>query len=132
MIVVDASALLAVILKEPDWERFALVMSESDSSQMSVTSGFECASKLQRVGGDELEATLEIAIDAYELELVPAGIEHLKLARQAFRQFGKGLGHPARLNFGDCFSYALARSSDAPLLFKGNDFIHTDITPALT
>src|SRR5436305_15297597 len=61
----------------------------------------------------------------------PCDQEQAELARQAYRDFGKGSGHPARLNFGDCFSYALARQRGDPLLFKGNDFIHTDIEPAV-
>jgi ribonuclease VapC len=59
-------------------------------------------------------------------------VEQARIARDAHARFGKGSGHPAQLNFGDCFSYALARALDAPLLFKGNDFSHTDIRPALT
>src|SRR5438045_7199782 len=62
----------------------------------------------------------------------PCDQEQAELARQAYRDFGKGSGHPARLNFGDCFAYALARQRSEPLLFKGSDFVHTDITPALT
>jgi ribonuclease VapC len=58
-------------------------------------------------------------------------VEHVQIARSAYRDFGKGSGHPAGLNFGDCFAYALASQTDGPLLFKGDDFVHTDLRPAL-
>src|SRR5438105_3023959 len=73
---------------------------------------------------DEFLEEAEIAIEAVDAE-------QAKLARAAYRDFGKGSGHPAQLNFGDCFSYALARSRREPLLFKGDDFVHTDIRSAL-
>jgi len=65
------------------------------------------------------------------LRIEPVTQRHAELARQAYRQFGKGSGHPAGLNFGDCFAYALARATGAPLLFKGADFARTDVAPAL-
>jgi ribonuclease VapC len=60
----------------------------------------------------------------------PVSEAHARIAREAYRDFGKGSGHPAKLNFGDCFAYALAKTTSEPLLFKGDDFIHTDIIPA--
>jgi ribonuclease VapC len=74
---------------------------------------------------DDLVREAQLVIEA--VSEAQAGI-----ARKAYRDFGRGSGHPARLNFGNCFAYALARATGQPLLFKGNDFLHTDITPALT
>ncbi len=65
-----------------------------------------------------------------DITIEPVTVEQAHLARAAYRDFGKGSGHPARLNFGDCFSYALAKATAEPLLFKGSDFPHTDVTPA--
>jgi len=65
------------------------------------------------------------------ISVEPVTLEQARLAREAYRDFGKGSGHPAKLNFGDCFAYALAKATGEPLLFKGDDFIHTDISSAL-
>ena len=75
----------------------------------------------------------ELDADIVDLQLIvePVTVEHIRLAREAFRQYGKGRGHRARLNYGDCFAYALARERDEPLLFVGNDFAQTDIKQAL-
>ena len=73
---------------------------------------------------DELIAEAAISIE-------PVTAEQARIARQAYRDFGKGSRHPAQLNFGDCFAYALAKELREPLLFKGNDFIHTDVVPAV-
>ena len=96
---------------------------------MSVANVLEASITVERRGGDaaahELDALLEVA----EIELVPVTVEHLEAARRAWRRFGKG-NHPAALNFGDCFAYALARATGEPLLFKGEDFAQTDIEAA--
>ncbi len=96
---------------------------------MSVANVLEASIALERRGGataaDDLDALLERA----EIKLVPVTVEHLEAARRAWRRFGKG-NHPAALNFGDCFAYALARTTGEPLLFKGGDFSQTDIDAA--
>ncbi len=76
-------------------------------------------------------ARLDGFLGELPLTYVPVDTDHLRLAREAHARYGRGTGHPARLNFGDCFSYALARALDAPLLFKGDEFIHTDVRCAL-
>ncbi len=82
--------------------------------------------------GDEMaRAGFERFFPAGNIAIVPVTLEQAMLARQAHRQFGKGRGHPARLNYGDCFAYALAKETGEPLLFKGGDFALTDIRPAL-
>jgi ribonuclease VapC len=73
---------------------------------------------------------LDEAIEEARIVIAPVTVEQAKIARQAYHDYGKGSGHPANLNFGDCFSYALARDKREPLLYKGDDFVHTDIRPA--
>lgn len=78
-----------------------------------------------------LSRLLDDLIERAEIAIEPVTVEQAKIARQAYRDYGKCSGHPANLNFGDCFSYALARVKHEPLLYKGNDFTHTDLQPAL-
>lgn len=75
--------------------------------------------------------TLDDLIDNFKIVVEPFTPEQAQIARQAYRDYGKGSGHRAQLNFGDCFSYALARVKREPLLFKGDDFVHTDVRPAV-
>jgi ribonuclease VapC len=79
--------------------------------------------------GDEAARDLDLLLAKFEIEIVPVSARQASLARKAFQRFGRGQ-HPARLNFGDCFAYALAKDSSSPLLFKGGDFGQTDITVA--
>ena len=95
---------------------------------MSVANVLEAAIALARRGGEAAADDLDTLLERAEIELVPVTVEHLEAARRAWRRFGKG-NHPAALNFGDCFAYALARTTGEPLLFKGNDFVQTDIEP---
>jgi ribonuclease VapC len=74
---------------------------------------------------------LDELVERFDIRIEPVTAEQAKIARQAYRDFGKGSGHPAGLNFGDCFSYALAREKREPLLWKGNDFGHTDVWPTV-
>jgi ribonuclease VapC len=76
-----------------------------------------------------LSRRLDELIDRLGVDIVDVTAAHARLVREAYRDFGRGSGHPAQLNFGDCFAYALARSTRQPLLFKGDDFVHTDIAP---
>lgn len=131
MIVVDASALLAVLLDEPDAPEMAMCITGAERCCVSVSSVFECSMKLQGLAGRAADGRLDVFLTEIGIEIVPIDLAQLAGARQAFGLYGKAMGHPARLNFGDCFSYALARSRNVPLLFKGHDFTHTDITPAL-
>lgn len=70
-------------------------------------------------------------MNRFEIEVVPVDVDQARVAREAYRDYGRGSGHPAKLNFGDCFAYALASVTDEPLLYKGDDFVHTDIRSAL-
>lgn len=130
MIVVDTSALVAIFAEEVGFERCLRRLSSSVTAFLPVSAYVEflLISKLlvsRRAWIDEL-------VDRRMLSLAPLEPAHGAMAADAARRFGKGSGHPAQLNFGDCLVYALARERDLPLLFIGNDFIHTDITPALT
>ena len=96
---------------------------------MSVANVLEASIVAESRGGESAAHELDRLLEKAELELVPVTIEHLEAARRAWRRFGRG-NHPAALNFGDCFAYALAESTGEPLLFKGEDFARTDIVPA--
>lgn len=132
MIAVDASALLAVLLEEPEAPEMATCITQAEQCCVSVSSVLECSMKLQGLYGPARDGRLDVFLAEIRIEIVPIDLAQLAGARHAFGLYGKTMGHPARLNFGDCFSYALARSRNVPLLFKGNDFSQTDITPALT
>ncbi len=129
--IVDTSALLAVLLAEGDAASYAAPMAKTRPVRMSAANMFEAAMVIDRKGDAKaresflrFETTFDVAID-------PLTRQHALLARDAWQRFGKGSGHPAQLNFGDCMAYALAKDRGEPLLFKGNDFSHTDIEPAL-
>ena len=127
--IVDTSAVLAVLFGEPDAERYARAIAGASRCRMSVASLLEAAIVLESrsgaAGGHELDVFVERAL----IELAPVTAEHAEAARRAWRRFGKG-NHPAGLNFGDCFAYALAEATREPLLFKGRDFALTDIEAA--
>jgi ribonuclease VapC len=124
--VVDTSAVLAILLNETDAEQFELALETDTARLMSAASVLEAAivmeARFGEAGGEELDSLLSIA----QISIVPVTVEQITIARQAYRSYGKGR-HPAALNFGDCFSYALAKTTGEPLLFKGNDFSQTDI-----
>jgi ribonuclease VapC len=127
--VVDTSAIMAILLGKPEADRFRDAILDAGGARMSVASVVEAgivAMGRGRPGREQLFALLEKLL----IEQVPVGAHHVQLALDAAGRYGRGR-HRAALNFGDCFSYALARSLNEPLLFKGDDFALTDITPAL-
>ncbi len=134
MIVVDPSALLAILLDEKERAQFRTILKETDSVLISSASLIEARIVAYGRGGHSLVELLDVVINEYGFEIVPPGPVEIEAAHDAFITYGKGNGHPAQLNFGDLFSYALAKSRDIPLLFKGDDFAQTDIAsvPALT
>lgn len=127
--IVDSSAVLAILLGEAEAERFADCIASAPRPRMSMVSVLETtAVALRRL---RMNLTLVIQfLDATGVILTPLDERQLILAGEALERFGRGR-HPAGLNFGDCFSYALARSLGEPLLFKGNDFARTDVLPAV-
>ncbi|MDY8109228.1 type II toxin-antitoxin system VapC family toxin [Fulvimarina sp. 2208YS6-2-32] len=131
MIIVDTSALIAIIGEEPERFSFVDLMVRVPDIAMSaatfVETGIVYRSKFSGDDFDRLERLIEIA----EIEIAPVDAGQARLAIEAYVRYGRGSGHKAQLNFGDCFSYALAKIRGAPLLFKGEDFAATDIEPAL-
>lgn len=124
--IVDTSALLAVLLLEPEAERFAAAIEQAETVRISAASYLETAIYVDRNGDEVRRAMLDTFLDQFNIQIEAVTPVQAKLARQAFVLFGKGR-HEAGLNFGDCFSYALAKFYREPLLFKGGDFGHTDI-----
>lgn len=124
--IVDSSALVAILKQEPDAERFARALAADPAPAMASPTVLE-ASLVAGPQTPELDELLQAA----GVTVVPFDLTHVELAREAHRRYGKASGSPARLNFGDCISYALAKASGEPLLFKGGDFSHTDIVSAL-
>lgn len=129
MIAVDTSALVAVVLGESDAERFLAAMSADDAAVATV-SVVEAAIVVEARQGPDAARDLQLLIDGAIERVVPVEREHAAAAVAAWRRFGKGR-HPAGLNFGDCFAYALADVEGLPLLYKGDDFGQTDIAAVL-
>lgn len=129
--IVDSSALLAILAAEPDAQRFATALA---TTAVSISAGTLMETSIVVDGRHDpvLSARLDELLREAEVMVQPVTARHATLARQAYRDFGRGSGHPAGLNFGDCFAYALAKDSGEPLLFKGDDFTHTDIRSALS
>ncbi|HYD66228.1 type II toxin-antitoxin system VapC family toxin [Azospirillum sp.] len=130
MIVVDTSALVAILRKEEDAVRYANALADAERCLMSTVSRLEAAMVLVGRGVAESADVLDRLVQEAGIEVVPFDDIQASLARHAFYRYGKGR-HPASLNMGDCVSYALARAWRSPLLFKGNDFSRTDIVSAL-
>jgi len=130
LIVVDTSAVMAVLLAEAETRAFQLVLSKEDHVRLSAMTDFEIRLLAFSRGGSRLVDRYETFFDTVGFAIAPFGKQESLAAFDAYRRFGKG-NHPARLNFGDCAAYALAKSLDAPLLFKGNDFARTDVRRAV-
>jgi ribonuclease VapC len=127
-VIVDTSAIIAILKDEPEAEQFlARLAKGSDTLEMSAASYLEAGIVVDRNGNALLSRSLDELLETFAITIVPVTENQAKLARAAYRAFGKGSGHSAGLNFGDCFSYALARELDGPLLFKGDDFEQTDV-----
>ena len=127
--VIDSSALIAILLQEPERGPFIDAISTADRCLLSTANYVETTLVIESRLGEEGGRELELLIAKAQIELVPISAEMAEVARTAWRKYGKGR-HPASLNFGDCFSYALAKISGNSLLFKGNDFSQTDLVPA--
>ncbi len=127
--ILDTSALLAILFEEPDAEDYRRAIAGAERCLMSVANFFETSMVLEARTGIAGGHELDLFIEEVPILLVAVTPEHAQAARRAWRLFGKG-NHPAALNFGDCFSYALAKETREPLLFKGNDFALTDVKAA--
>ncbi|MFM2042352.1 MAG: hypothetical protein RLY86_928 [Pseudomonadota bacterium] len=127
--IVDTSALLAILFGEEEAVAFNQTIDRAPAPKMSAVSYLEVALRVDRLPEPEAYALLDSTIRTLRIEIVPVTVEQAYLARAAFGAFGRGR-HPAALNFGDCFVYALARARGEPLLFKGQDFGRTDLVIA--
>lgn len=128
--IVDTSALVAILRQEEDAAAFARILERADGALMSAASYLELSIVIDGDRNPVASAAVDDLIAVARIEIAPVTAVQARLAREAYRRYGRGSGHPARLNYGDCFSYALARDRALPLLFKGDDFPHTDIIPA--
>ncbi|MEA3276179.1 MAG: type II toxin-antitoxin system VapC family toxin [Pseudomonadota bacterium] len=124
--VIDTSALLAILRDEPERRAFNEAIESAETRSLSAASFVEVSIVIEARYGPEGIRDLDLFLSKAEIALIPVDSDQGYVARQAFRHFGKGR-HPAGLNFGDCFSYALARTLGEPLLSKGDDFSKTDL-----
>ena|SRR6266481_1246680 len=127
--VIDSSAVLAVLLHEPEAAIFAQVIEQAAIRLLSAASLIESSIVVETRKGEAAARELDQFIYRARVEIIPVDSEQAEIARIAWRIYGKGR-HRAALNYGDCFAYALAKATGSPLLFKGDDFSHTDIKPA--
>ena len=130
--IVDSSALIAILRREPDARSLVDEMKAVHSISISTATFFEASIVVDSRGNPAASRELDDFCNQIGLKFRAVDETQMRIARQAYRDFGKGSGHPARLNFGDCFAYALAKALDEPLLYKGTDFSHTDVQTALT
>ena len=130
MIAVDASAVLAVLLHEPEGDTFSAIMTDAPVCLMSPISWWEVQARVWAIAGDAGVARAQGVMDALGVVAEPVTLEVARVAHHAFTRYGKGVG--GVLNLGDCFSYALAKEKGVPLLFKGSDFPTTDIAAAVS
>lgn len=126
MVVLDSSVIVAVLRDEADAATWAAALAQADQVTVAAPTAVEAAVVL----GEQRHGDLDDLLEECEAEVVSFGAEHARAARAAYARYGRGSGSPARLNLGDCFSYALATVSGQPLLFKGDDFTHTDVVAA--
>jgi ribonuclease VapC len=124
--VVDTSALVAILQDEPERRKFNEAIEAAEARSISTASFLETSIILESRFGADGVRDLDLFIAKAQISLLSVDEEQAHVARDGFRKYGKGR-HPAGLNYGDCFSYALARSRDEPLLFKGQDFLKTDV-----
>jgi ribonuclease VapC len=128
--IVDTSALIAILRDESDAPRFADALAvRTQAKRLSAANYLEAAIVIDGARDPIASRRLDEVIAKANIKIESVTEEHARIARAAYRDFGRGSGHPAGLNFGDCFAYALARATGEPLLFKGDDFARTDLTP---
>jgi ribonuclease VapC len=127
--ILDTSAVGAILLGEPEGDRYIQMIHDADRCRISAANFVELCLVVEGQLGPEAGRQLDMFFRRTEIVIEAVTVEQAHLARQAFLDFGKGR-HPAQLNFGDCFAYALAKATGEPLLFKGMDFSKTDIRKA--
>jgi ribonuclease VapC len=129
--ILDTSALAAIFFGEPELELYIQVIHDAERCRISAANFVELAMVVEEQIGPEAGRQCDVFFRRAEIVIEPVTVEQAHLARQAFLDFGKDR-HPAKLNFGDCFAYALAKATGEPLLYKGEDFSKTDVRAAVT
>ena len=129
--ILDTSAVIAILRSEPEAMSYARVIADAAARRVSAVNFVESAVVIDASRDPIATRRFDDFITEATISIEPVTEIQARIARDAYRDFGKGSGHLAKLNFGDCFAYALAKTSGEPLLFKGNDFLHTDIASAL-
>ncbi|MCC7025238.1 MAG: type II toxin-antitoxin system VapC family toxin [Thermomicrobiales bacterium] len=129
--IVDSSALIAILFSEPEADRCLEVLLGSPSVRLSAANFLEASIIVDRLSNPSDVRSFDALLVDLNVIIEPVTPEQARIARDAHGRFGRGTGHPAKLNVGDCFAYALASDFDEPLLFVVRDFVHTDIRPAL-
>jgi len=129
--IVDSSAVVAILRQEADARALFETIRKAPSVSMSTATFFETAIVIDSSRDPAVSRELDDFCESIGLKFIPVDEKQMQVAREAYRDFGKGSGHKAQLNFGDCFAYALAKAAGEPLLYKGRDFAHTDVASAL-
>jgi len=129
--ILDTSAVIAILRDEPEAPVFAKLIEKAAHRRISAVNYVEAAAVIDAIRDPIASRRFDELLQEAEVSVESVNEAQARIARQAYRDFGKGSGHPAQLNFGDCFAYALAKAKREPMLFKGDDFRRTDITPAL-
>jgi ribonuclease VapC len=129
-VIIDSSAAIAILFDEPEAQALLSQIAVADVCRLSSASLVEIGIVLRRDAAAQRRAAFDEMRRLFSIKIEPVTEEQAYLALDAYDRFGKGTGHPAGLNYGDCFSYALAKQSGESLLFKGNDFTHTDLEAA--
>jgi ribonuclease VapC len=130
--IVDTSAIVAILRDEPEAMSCARAIADATVRRVSAVNFVESAVVIDASRDPIATRRFDDFVKEANISIEPVTEIQAQIARDAYRDFGKGSGHPAKLNFGDCFAYALAKASGEPLLFKGGDFAHTDIVAALS
>ena len=130
--IVDTSAVIAILRNEQDATSYAKAIADASIRRISAANYVETAAVIDGSRDPVASRRLDDLLREARFVIEPVTESQARIAREAYRDFGRGSGHAARLNLGDCFAYALAKVLDEPLLFKGDDFIHTDVASALT
>lgn len=130
--IIDASAIIAILRDEPEASSCAKAIASTSSRRVSAVNYVEAAVVIDLSRNPVASRRFDDLFREAQLVVEPVTEAQARVAREAYRDFGKGSRHPAELNFGDCFAYALAKATGEPILFKGDDFNRTDLTPVLT
>lgn len=128
--IVDSSAIVAILRREPEARQFSDAIETAETCRISAATFLETSIVIDSARNPVASNQVEALIAEAEIIIEPVTAEQARIARAAYRDFGRGSGHPARLNFGDCFAYALAKDLGEPLLYKGTDFGETDVRSA--